>query len=90
MIWHTAAHTHKQNLLLKLLKCIRLFGVSQVAIVVKESSCKEGDMGDAVLITRLGRSPGGRHGNSLQYSCLEKPMDREAWWPMVHRVNYQI
>ena len=32
-----------------------------------------------------GRSPGGGHGNSLQYSCLESPMDRGAWWAMVHR-----
>ena len=35
----------------------------------------------------LGRSPGGEHGNSLQYSCLENPMDRGAWWATVHRVT---
>ena len=29
---------------------------------------------------------GGGHGNPLQYSCLENPMDREAWWAMVHRL----
>ena len=34
-----------------------------------------------------GRSPGGRHGNSLQYSCLEIPMDREAQWAIVHGVT---
>ena len=34
-----------------------------------------------------GRSPGGRHGNSLQYSCLKNPMDRGAWNVMVHRVS---
>ena len=34
----------------------------------------------------LGRSPGGGYGNPLQYSCLEKPMDREAWWATVHGV----
>ena len=33
-----------------------------------------------------GRSPGGGHGNPFQYSCLENPMDRGAWWAMVHRV----
>ena len=33
-----------------------------------------------------GRSPGGGHGNPLQYSCLEKPMDRGAWWDTIHRV----
>ena len=49
----------------------------------KESVCKAGDLG---LIPRLGRSPGGGHGNSLQYSCLEKPMGRGAWWATVHGV----
>ena len=34
----------------------------------------------------LGRSPGGRQGNSLQYSCLENPMDRGSWWTTVHSV----
>jgi len=33
-----------------------------------------------------GRSPGGGHGNPLQYSCLENPTDRGAWWATVHRV----
>ena len=42
----------------------------------KESSCNVGDLG---LIPGLGRSPGGGHGNPLQYSCLENPMDRGAW-----------
>ena len=34
-----------------------------------------------------GRSPGGGHGNPLQYSCLENPIDREAWWATVHGVT---
>ena len=34
----------------------------------------------------LGRSPGGGHGNPRQYSCMENPMDRGAWWALVHRV----
>ena len=38
------------------------------------------------LIPGLGRSPGGGHGNPLQYSCLENPMDGGAWWATVHRV----
>ena len=42
----------------------------------KESACSSGDPG---LIPRLGRSPGEGSGNPLQYSCLEKPMDRGAW-----------
>ena len=50
----------------------------------KESTCKMGDLG---LIPRLGRSPGGGHSNPLQYSCLENPMDRGAWWAMVHGVT---
>jgi len=40
------------------------------------------DMGS---IPRMGRSPGGGHGNPLQYSCLENLMNREVWWVMVHR-----
>ena len=37
--------------------------------------------------SELGRSPGGRHGNPLQYSCLENPMKRGAWWATVHGVT---
>ena len=43
-------------------------------------------MGDQGLILGLGRSPGGGHGNPLQYSCLENPMDRGAWQATVHGV----
>ena len=42
---------------------------------------------DAGLIPGPERSPGGGHGNPLQYSCLENPIDRGAWWAMVHRVT---
>ena len=52
----------------------------------KESACSAGATGDMGLILGSGRSPGGGHGNPLQYSCLENPMDREAWWATVHRV----
>ena len=38
-------------------------------------------------IPRWERSPGGGHGNPLQYSCLENPVDRGAWWATVHRVE---
>ena len=38
------------------------------------------------LISGSGKSPGGGHGNPLQYSCLENPMDRGAWWATVHGV----
>ena len=45
-----------------------------------------GDIRDAGSIPGSGRFPGGRHGNPLQYSCLENPMDRAVWQPAVHRV----
>ena len=45
--------------------------------VGKESACNVRDIG---LILGLERSPGGGHGNQLQYSCLGKPTDRGAWW----------
>ena len=44
------------------------------------------DSGDTGLIPGSGRSPGRGHGNPLQYSCLENPMDRGAWRAAVHRV----
>ena len=59
---------------------------SHVALVVMNALANAGDVRDAGLIPVLGRSPGGRHGNPLQYSCLENPMDRGAWWARVHRV----
>ena len=53
----------------------------------KESPCNAGDTGDVGLIPGLGRSPRRGNGNPLQYSCLKKPMDREAWWATVHGVT---
>ena len=55
--------------------------------VVKNLPASVGDTGDAGLIPGSGRSPGGGHGNPLQYSCLENCMDRGAWWATVHRVS---
>ena len=49
---------------------------SQVVLVVRNPPTKAGDKRDAVSIPGSGRSPGGGHGNPLQYSCLENPMDR--------------
>ena len=51
--------------------------------VSKESACSAGDLG---LIPGTGRSPGEGNGNPLQYSCLENPMGRGAWWAAVHGV----
>ena len=55
--------------------------------MVKNPPANVGDTRDAGSIPGLGRSPGGGHVNSLQYSCLEDAMDREAWWAMVHGVS---
>ena len=53
----------------------------------KEPACHEGDIRDAGSIPGLGRSPRGGNGNPLQYSCLENPMDRGAWWATAHGVE---
>ena len=60
---------------------------SQVAMVVKNLPANAGDIRVAGLIPGWGRFLGGGHDHSLQYSCLENPMDREAWWVMVHSVS---
>ena len=57
-----------------------------LVLVVKNLPVNARDLRDAGLIPGSGRSPGGGHGNPLQYSCLENPMDRGAWWATVHRV----
>ena len=54
--------------------------------MVKNLPADAGDVRGTSLITGLGRSPGGGHGNPLQYSCLENPMDRGARQARVHRV----
>ena len=59
-------------------------GASQVTLVVKNLLANVGDVRDEGLILGLGSSPGGGHGNPLQYSCLEHPMDRGAWRVRVH------
>ena len=46
--------------------------------------------GDVGSISRSGRSPGEGNGNPLQYSCLENPMDRGAWWATVHGVSKEL
>ena len=53
----------------------------------KEPSANAGDRRYGSSIPGLGRFPGGGHGNPLQYSCLENPMDRGAWWVTVDRVT---
>ena len=54
--------------------------------MVKNPPANAGDVRGAGLISGSGGPPGGGHSNPLQYSCLENPMDREAWRATVHRV----
>ena len=58
-----------------------------MALVVKKLHANAGDARDVDLISGWGRSPGGGHGNPLQYSCLENLMDRGVWWAIVHGVS---
>ena len=62
-------------------------GASQVTLVVKNLSANAEDVRDTALIPGSGRFFGGGHGNPLQYSCLENPMDRGAWQATVHSVS---
>ena len=53
-------------------------------VLVVKNLPANADIRDAGSIPGLGRSPGGGHGNPLQYSCLQNPMDRVAWWAKVY------
>ena len=55
--------------------------------MVKNPPANAGDVKDVGSIPGLGRSLGGGHGNPFQYSCLENPTDRGAWWAIVQRVT---
>ena len=55
-----------------------------MTLVVKNPPANTGDVRDVGSNPGVGRSPGGGHGNPLQYSCLENPMDRGAWRASVH------
>ena len=70
--------------IMDILSCPQAF---QVALGVKNPIANAGDIRDEGLIPGLGRSPGGGHGNPLQYSCLENPMERGAWRATVHGVQ---
>ena len=52
--------------------------------MVKNLPANAGDLRDVSSIPGSGRSPGGGHGNPLQYSCLENPMDGGVWWAALH------
>ena len=64
--------------------------LSQVVLVVKNPPTHAGDVRDASSIPGSGRSPGSGHSNPLQYSCLEKPMDKGIWWAIAHRVTKSL
>ena len=69
-------------------KFIHIHRASQVALLVKKNPfANAGDTRDVGSIPELGRSPGGGHGNPLQYSCLENPMDGGAWWAAVQEAT---
>ena len=61
-----------------------IFLLSSLVAQTVKSSCNVGELDS---IPGLGRSVGGGHGNSLQYSCLQDPMDRGAWQAAVHQVS---
>ena len=63
---------------------------SQVALVVKNLLANAGDIKRGGLIPGPGRSPEEGHGNPLQYSCLENPMDRGAWEATVHGISKSL
>ena len=62
-------------------------GISQVALVVNYPPANVGDLRDVSSIPELGRSPGGGHGNPLQYSCQENLKDRGGRRATVHAVS---
>ena len=58
-----------------------------ILLVVKNPLASAGDERDLGSIPGWGTSPGGRHGNPLQCSCLENPMDRGAWWVTINEIT---
>ena len=66
--------------------CSVNYRASLVALVVKNLPANTGDVKDPGSVPGLGQGCGGRHGNLLQYSCLENLIDRGVWWATIHRV----
>ena len=67
-------------------KMYLLYGSFLGGAVVKNPPANTGDARDMGLIPGSGRSPGGGNGNPIQYTCLENPMDRGAWWGAAYGV----
>jgi len=66
------------------LHCIIRKDLVQVVLVVKNLSANAGDIRNKGSILALGRFTEKGHGNSLQYSCVENPINRGTWWATVH------
>ena len=58
--------------------------------VIKNPSANAGDTGDSGSIPGLGRSPGEGNSNLFQYSCLGNPLDRRAWWAIIHKDTKEL
>ena len=70
----------------KLFVALRESWVSKVVLEVKNPPANAGDRREVNSIPELGRSPRVGNGTLLQYTCLENPMNRGAWWATVHGV----
>ena len=58
-----------------------------IAQGVKKLPASAGSSGGMDKVSGSRRSPGGGNGNSLQYSCLENPLDRGAWWAIIYGIS---
>ena len=84
--WSPDIHNRLVRFSASLMYSELLLRASQVALVVKNLPANAGDARDAGSVPGLGRSPGGGHGNPLQFSCLGNPMDKGAWQATARRV----
>ena len=80
-VWGAATY------LTKIPASMGIIGASQVAVVVKNLRCPAVQETGEMRVRSLGWESPLKEGNPLPYSCLENPMDRGAWWAMVHRVT---
>ena len=85
--WNLSATLHPTWLFLSLKASSPVPWASQVMLVLKNPPANEGEVRDMSSIPGLGRFPGGGCGNPLQDSCLDAPMDKEAWWARIHRIT---
>ena len=79
-------HQISRKITTKVITAKLWFGDGYRKNLQEESTCSTGDTGDLGLVPGSGRPPGRGNDNPLQYSCLENPMDRAAWWATVHAV----